>query len=118
MIATAPEAVKAERRRGRLSLAVGTSRIEALAIATALLLALLARAPGLGGRSFWLDEALVVHTARVPLANLVPELSTSPFGFALLERALLAVPVPAETALRLPSLLAGVTTVWALVALA
>lgn len=118
MIATAPEAVKQDRRRSSAARLAGAPGLGTVGLTIAVALALFARAPGLGARSFWLDEALVVHTARAPLSDLVPELSTSPVGFALLERLLLGLPLPAETALRLPSLAAGVGTVLALFALA
>jgi hypothetical protein len=101
------------RRAGARPLAAAA---EAVVLAGALLLAVLARRPRyLLSHSFWLDEGWVVDSVRAPLGQLKLLTSSTPIGWTLLLRAV--PPLGGPERYRLLPLAFGVATVplaWAL----
>lgn len=88
-----------------MAVGAGVARLAPVAIGGA---ALALRLIGLGDKPYWLDEALTLHRARLPLPELVAdsiEHLHSPAYFLLVRP--IALVTDAEWALRLPSALAG-----------
>jgi mannosyltransferase len=96
---------------------LGLSPQQPLLLVIVLLLAAILRIHGLGRESFWFDEALAVHIANQPwvdVCKLIIDLEqTPPLHFFILKIVMLLAG-SSEIAMRAPSVVAGVISVWLL----
>lgn len=87
-----------------------------VALLAILLIAALLRLPTLTAQSLWFDEVLTLHSARAPLADLLPTIRSwedSPPLYFVLINLWSRLAGHSDAALRLPSALAGIAAVYA-----